>query len=65
MSPEDRDGQDWLKRAVAKRNTISSDFVHYVHTGEAKDIAKLLGLTQCGRHAVVINVEPDMEAYQP
>lgn len=37
-------------------NTVCADYIHYDNSDSAAGVAKLLGITKPGRHAIVIDV---------
>ncbi len=40
----------------SRRNSVETDFVHYIHGDCAQGIVKAAGITEPGCHAVVVNV---------
>lgn len=43
-------------------NTVCADYIHYDNSDSAAGVAKLLGITKPGRHAIVIDVPADRQS---
>ncbi|WP_368655410.1 hypothetical protein ABRY94_11805 [Castellaniella ginsengisoli] len=46
-------------------NMARADYVHYDHSDSAAEVAKLMNISKPGRHAIVIDVGPNMATPRP